>query len=151
MKKQASSLKSAKRYLFFCVGEERFGIEISWVLEMVPFSGAIPLPRAANFILGMMNLRGRNIPIVDLSKRLGIPKRAANPFEVVILVRFNEIEAGFLVDEVDEVGSEKDELLSAQKLDSLEESYAENIIKERHQQAVVILKPEVLLKNLILS
>ena len=88
---------------------------------------------------------------MDLSRRLGIPKRAANPFEVVILVRFNEIEAGFLVDEVDEVGSEKDELLSAQKLDTLEESYAENIIKERHQQAVVILKPEVLLKNLILS
>ena len=63
----------------FRIGDEEFGVDILMVQEIIRLPAITPIPNAPRFILGMINLRGRVIPIIDLRQRLRI--NGKNPGE----------------------------------------------------------------------
>ncbi|WP_332445068.1 chemotaxis protein CheW [Wolinella succinogenes] len=152
MKSLHGELSDSKRYLFFFLEGERFGMDISFVQEIVRFQNCIPLPKAPDYFLGMMNLRGKNIPILHLAKRLGFSHEALHDHPVVILAKLQGKEAGLLVDRVDEVGGVGEEILSQGTIHSLCETFTQGIAKDQHlQKAVILLKTEALLEDLTLD
>ena len=108
-KKQEAEASGTLQYLtFVCAGEE-YGVEILCVQEIKGWEGVTRVPYAPNYLLGVMNLRGVIVPVIDLRTRFGLEPRQADSSSVVIVVRVHstlgEKTAGIVVDAVSEVYS----------------------------------------------
>jgi len=81
----------------------------SEVLQMESFSGATAVPGTEPYVAGLVQVRGRVVPVIDLRKRFGVGERAPDSSTVVIVVRVHtelgEKTAGIVVDAVSEVYS----------------------------------------------
>jgi purine-binding chemotaxis protein CheW len=60
-------------YLTFVLGEEKFAIRVDHVQEVVEFGQVTKVPNAPNYMLGIINLRGRVLPLLDTKLKLGLP------------------------------------------------------------------------------
>ncbi len=87
----------------FKVGEEEFGVDILKVQEINKMTLITRVPNAPDFVEGVINLRGRVIPIVDLRKRLGMPEKQHDKNTRIIVVEIVSKTIGFVVDAVSEV------------------------------------------------
>jgi len=97
------------QYLTFLLAGEEYGIDILRVQEIRGWSGATPIPNMPDFILGVMNLRGTVVPVIDLRKYLKLESIPFGKTTVVIVVRITDAEEqsertmGIVVDAVSEV------------------------------------------------
>lgn len=93
------------RLTIFTIGEEEYAIDIMRVVEILKPHKVTRLPKTPDFVEGVINLRGKVIPIIDLRKRFGI-KSSLNPKkERILLTRVGEEVVGLVVDGVKEVRS----------------------------------------------
>ncbi len=95
------------KYLTFALGGEEYGIAILKVMEIITMVPITPVPRTAEFVKGVINLRGKVVPVVDLRVRLGMKPADCTSQTCIIVVEVAE-EAGqtitgIVVDEVKEV------------------------------------------------
>ena len=72
---QLASIKD--RYLTFILEDEKYGVEILAVKEIIALQRVIPIPQTPEYVKGVMNLRGIIIPIIDLRLKLGMDERDA--------------------------------------------------------------------------
>lgn len=91
------------RYLLFQIAEEIYAIEIVYILEIVGIQKITPVPNIKNFVKGIINLRGIIVPVVDIRKRFGLDAIEYNEKTCIVVVNFNEVLVGLIVDEVAEV------------------------------------------------
>lgn len=93
---------------FLCAGEE-YGVAILCVQEIKGWEGVTRVPHTPDYLLGVMNLRGVIVPVIDLRTRFGLEPRSPDGSTVVIVVRVHtergEKTAGVVVDAVSEVYS----------------------------------------------
>ena len=82
---------------------EEFGIEIGSVQEIIRATDITPVPGAPSHVRGVINLRGKIIPVVDLRKRLGLPVADTSDAQRIIVVELGEKRIGMLVDSVSQV------------------------------------------------
>lgn len=98
---------TADQYLTFFLGEEEYGVAILAVREIRSWRPCTPLPRAPDYVMGVMNLRGAIVPIINLRRRLGLPPVACDDTTAVIIVsqesEQREQVVGLVVDRVSEV------------------------------------------------
>jgi purine-binding chemotaxis protein CheW len=101
----AISLKDSRagKYLTFFLGNEEYGIEILKVHEIIGLMPITPVPRTPNFIKGVINLRGKVIPTVDLRIKFGMEAVQQTDETCIIVVQTHGIEMGTIVDKVSEV------------------------------------------------
>src|SRR6266436_237911 len=86
----------------FRLGHEEFALPIASVIEILRPQKLTRMPRAPHFVQGVMNLRGRVFPVVDLKKRLSLPPAAADAKTRIMVVDFHGDQMGLIVDEVRE-------------------------------------------------
>ncbi len=87
----------------FRLDNEEFGVDILKVQEINRMMNITKIPNAPDFIEGVINLRGKIIPIVDLRKRLGFINRQYDKSTRIIVVELDGLVLGFIVDSVSEV------------------------------------------------
>lgn len=87
----------------FLLGDEAFGIEIHSVESIIKKQLITKVPHAEKFILGVTNLRGTVVPVVDLRQRFALPIREATKDTRIIVLNTESGKDGILVDEVSEV------------------------------------------------
>ena len=87
----------------FKLGEEEFGVDIMQVQEIIRMQNITAVPNAPEFVEGVINLRGRVIPIVDLRKRFGLEEKSHDKATRIIVVKVDDLTVGLIVDEVSEV------------------------------------------------
>ena len=87
----------------FSIGEEEFGVNILKVQEIIRTMEITKVPRAPDFVEGVINLRGKVIPIIDLRGRFGLAPRGHDKNTRIIVIEINNIIVGFVVDAVSEV------------------------------------------------
>ncbi len=87
----------------FKIADEEFGIDILQVQEINRMLNITKVPNSPEFIDGVVNLRGRIIPVMDLRTRLGMPRIEHDNKTRIIVVELEENTIGFIVDEVSEV------------------------------------------------
>lgn len=99
----------AGKYMTFRVGGEEYGVEILKVRELIGLLEITRVPHAPYGVRGVVNLRGKVIPVVDLRTHLGISAESASARPVIIVVQLQAasgpITTGVLVDQVLEVRS----------------------------------------------
>ncbi|MBD5417212.1 MAG: chemotaxis protein CheW [Desulfovibrio sp.] len=87
----------------FSIGDEEFGVNILKVQEIIRTMEITKVPRAPEFVEGVINLRGKVIPIIDLRRRFGLAPKAHDKNTRIIVIEINNIIVGFVVDAVSEV------------------------------------------------
>jgi purine-binding chemotaxis protein CheW len=87
----------------FSLANERYGIETRHVREVVRLTDFTPLPGAPHFLIGVTNLRGLVLAIVDLRKFFGVPVRGLSDLSRVMVLGGERAEFGVLADAVEEV------------------------------------------------
>ncbi|HKB84336.1 MAG TPA: chemotaxis protein CheW [Burkholderiales bacterium] len=84
--------------LEFRLAEERYALETRYVREVHPLKNLTPLPCTPAFVLGVVNVRGRILPVLDLKKFFGLPENGLTDLHRIILVGGNDLELGVLAD-----------------------------------------------------
>lgn len=87
----------------FKVGKEEFGVDILKVQEINRMLKITKVPNSLDFVEGVVNLRGRIIPVIDLRKRLSIENKIHDAKTRIVVVDIAGNIVGFIVDEVNEV------------------------------------------------
>lgn len=113
------TMTTAIELLTFRLAEQEYALDIMSVREIRGWTRATPLPHAPHYMKGVINLRGTVLPVIDLSLRLGLPEREQNERNVIIVVKFEDVMTGLLVDAVsDIIALTKDELQPPPELSS---------------------------------
>lgn len=92
-----------ERYLQFDLGEESYAIHLLSVKEVIPLPETTPLPNSPSFYIGIMNLRGQIISIIDLRKKLNISSKDKDIEEAVIIIEIGGVGIGVVVDSINKV------------------------------------------------
>ena len=87
----------------FNLANEEFGVDITRVQEINRMMDITKIPNAPEFIKGVVNLRGKIVPVVDLRKKLGFPEKEHDKSTRIMVVEVNGMVLGFIVDSVSEV------------------------------------------------
>lgn len=96
--------ETSQRFLVFQLGAESYGLDIAAVEEVAQLPERLTrLPRAPAYVLGVMNLRGAAVPVIDQRRRFEIPDGGAPARPRVIVTRVGELVAGFAVDAVSQI------------------------------------------------
>jgi len=97
----------AGKYMTFKLADEAYGLEILTVREIIGLMDITRVPRAEDFIRGVINLRGKVIPVLDLRLKFGMPRTEPTDQTVIIVVQCSlgdrSYTMGILVDQVLEV------------------------------------------------
>ncbi len=91
------------KYLTFHLAGEDYGIEIRYVIEIIGIQNITEVPDMPNFIRGVINLRGKVIPVMDVRTRFNLEDREYDDRTCIIVVNVDGTEVGLVVDEVSEV------------------------------------------------
>jgi purine-binding chemotaxis protein CheW len=91
------------KYLTFSIAEEVYGIDISDVTEIVEIQKITVVPDMPKYVKGIINLRGKVIPIVDLRLRFNMEARDFDDRTCIVIVNVRKSSIGFIVDTVLEV------------------------------------------------
>ncbi|NUN70909.1 MAG: chemotaxis protein CheW [Bacteroidetes bacterium] len=100
--KQASS-DELLQLVSFNIGEEEFGVDILKVQEINRMVEVTRVPNAPEYVDGVINLRGKVIPIIDLRRRFGMARKEKDKNTRIIVVELSGKVLGFVVDAVSEV------------------------------------------------
>ena len=104
---QAEPGSAGGQYLTFMLAGEEYGVEILKVQEIKGWDTVTPIPNTPAHVLGVLNLRGAVVPIIDLRKRFSLDSVAYGPTTVVIVVKMlhddQERTVGLVVDAVADV------------------------------------------------
>ena len=92
----SENTSNLSEFVAFCVGPQEFCIDIMNVREIRGWCPATPLPQAPCYVRGVINLRGAVIPIVEMSKRLGLSANNPTTRHVIIVVQHGHHTVGLL-------------------------------------------------------
>lgn len=93
-----------EQFVIFCLGETEFGLPIAEVEEVTRLPDDVTrVPKAPAFVEGVMNLRGRVVPLVDQRRRFGLPAQARGESQRVIVLSVEDRRLGFIVDSVSRI------------------------------------------------
>ncbi len=100
MKKESSQLL---QLVSFMIGDEEYGVDILLVQEIIRMLQVTKVPNAPDYVDGVINLRGRIIPVIDLRCKLGIERKEHDKNTRIVVVEVSGKTVGFIVDAVTEV------------------------------------------------
>jgi purine-binding chemotaxis protein CheW len=105
--KQAVSERLAGKYLTFRLEDEEYGLEILKVQEIIQMQSVTKVPRTPEYVRGVINLRGKVIPVIELRKKFNIDDFEDTEKTCIIVVQIQSISTlivmGIIIDEVKEV------------------------------------------------
>lgn len=93
----------AGKFLGFRLGDEHYGVAVSVVREIIEMQPITKLPRTPHYVLGMLNLRGKIIPVVDLRRKLGLCDGAPAETTRIVVIDAGGQRTGVVVDGVSDV------------------------------------------------
>lgn len=91
------------KYLIFTIDKEKYGIEIKYVIEIIGIQNITRIPELDDYIKGIINLRGKIIPVIDVRLRFKKPAMEYDDRTCIIVVDVGELTVGLIVDRVSEV------------------------------------------------
>lgn len=141
------------QYLTFMVAGEEYGVDILRVQEIKGWDRVTRLPQSPEYVLGVINLRGAVVPIIDLRRRFALERVPFGPTTVVIVVKVRaargERTAGIVVDAVSEVYSVAAEAIRPppEVCGALDAAFVKGLtsVPQREEKIVILLDIDALI------
>jgi purine-binding chemotaxis protein CheW len=139
----------SNKYLMFTLGNEEYGIDIARITAIEELQQITVIPDMPDFVKGVINLRGKVIPAVDLRLRFGLEERGYDDRTCIVIVSINESTIGLIVDivsEVHEIGKNDIEPPPSFKNASGKEQYISGLAK-KGEEVKIILDVQKIISN----
>jgi purine-binding chemotaxis protein CheW len=129
----------------FTLATESYGVESAFVREVYPLKDYTPLPGVPLFVLGIINVRGQILPVVDLKKLFNLPEKGLGDLNKVIILHHELMEFGILADVVNgtKVIYREDILPVPPTITGISEEYLKGVTQDR----LILLSAENLLSD----
>jgi purine-binding chemotaxis protein CheW len=101
MAKETSAVE--KQVVLFELNNEVYGLDIATVREIIQMQPVTKVPKAPNYVEGVINLRGKVIPVIDLGKKFGMQHVERTKNNRIVVVNIQDATLGIIVDTVTEV------------------------------------------------
>jgi purine-binding chemotaxis protein CheW len=101
------------RFLTFSLADDVYGLPIEYVVEIIGIQSITIVPNVPSYIKGIINLRGKIIPVIDVRLKFGKEPAEYNDRTCVIVIETGDISVGLIVDNVDEVLTIEDDDIAA--------------------------------------
>jgi purine-binding chemotaxis protein CheW len=92
-----------EQLVVFQLAKETYGVDISSVREIIRMQAITDVPKTPDFVEGVINLRGKVIPVIDLHKRFDLPAIEETQHTRIMVVEVENVTVGMIVDSVSEV------------------------------------------------
>jgi len=92
-----------KQMVLFELGTETYGLDIATVHEIIRMQPITKVPKAPFYVEGVINLRGRVIPVIDIGKKFGFEKTEGIKNNRIVVIKIKDTTLGIIVDSVTEV------------------------------------------------
>lgn len=140
---RTQSLNQSTEVVEFMLAHERYAIESCYVREVVPLENLTPLPCTPAFVLGIVNLRGEILSVIDIKKFFDLPEQGLTDLNKVIVLQSGDMLFGILADAINGVRriAVTDIQPSLPTLTGIRQDYLKGVTPER----LVILDAEKLL------
>lgn len=132
-----------RQLVVFTLGTEHYALAIQQVHEIIRYSEPRSVASRADWVRGVISLRGRIVPVYDLAARLGVPSELTEQTKIVIVEAGNET-AGVIVDGVEEVLTVEDDQM--QEAPGADSTLIDSIAKIG-TRLVVLLKPSAIFSD----
>lgn len=100
---QSVNVDNTIQVIVFNLGEERYGVEISQIKEIILLTQVTQIPNVPDFVEGVLNLRGQIVAIINLRKKLGKEPKKNDENTRIIVIEYGNSTIGMMVDSVSEV------------------------------------------------
>ena len=101
--KEKGKGEDERQIVVFRIGKEEFGVNIKEVREIIRMEQITKIPNTAEYIEGVINLRGGIIVVIDLAMKLGFPEKVVDKNTRIIVIEMNKNTVGMVVDSATEV------------------------------------------------
>ncbi|KUK15381.1 MAG: CheW protein [Petrotoga mobilis] len=125
--------------LSFKIADQEYALPIENIESVVDKTDVTPVPNSKYFVVGLINLRGRIVPVIELTKILGIEVPNDHIYENILILKIDEEEIGMYVDEVENVLSiDPDKLEKFHSKDSTYSDKVKGVIKIENRLIVYL-------------
>ncbi len=146
---QLNTLSTENQYVTFQIEEEEYGIDIMLVQEITRYNMPTRVYNSNPTIKGVINFRGKVIPIVDMRRKFDLPEQEYDPFTVVIVIERQNKTMGMIVDRVSDIMS-----FNAEDIQEVDQEFAGDIKTEHVKgmaktgdKIVMLLDPDQIMSN----
>jgi purine-binding chemotaxis protein CheW len=101
------------RFLTFSLADDVYGLPIEYTVEIIGIQSITIVPKVPDYIKGIINLRGKIIPVIDVRLKFGKMPAEYNDRTCVIVIEIGDMSVGLIVDNVDEVLTIEDSSIAA--------------------------------------
>ncbi|ALC89160.1 chemotaxis protein CheW [Bacillus sp. FJAT-18017] len=137
----------AGMYLTFMLGNENFGLDIKYVREIIGIQKITEIPEVPDYIRGILNLRGKIIPVTDVRLRFKKEFKEYNDQTCIIVIEVQDYSVGLIVDSVSEVLTIEPENIVTPPDFSHDPNKYVNAIGKVGTEATLLLNCEMLLNK----
>lgn len=138
---------TGEQLVIFDLSGQKYAIPVLNTQEIIKMVDVTPIPRSDDFVDGVINLRGRIVPIINLKKRLSLQRAEATRDTRIIVVEHDEASVGIIVDRVQEVGRYNSDEVERPESVMRENEYISGVIKKEEALWLLLQLDKVLPKN----
>lgn len=140
---------SEKQYVVFKLGKEKYGIDIMNVKEIGPYQESVRVPNTPDFIEGIINFRGKVIPIINLKKRFKLEDKGITNDTRIIIINLEQKQVGFVVDEASQTVrlDDKDIDPTPEIISSVDRRYITGVGKLGENRLLILIDLEKVLSD----
>jgi purine-binding chemotaxis protein CheW len=103
MQTEQTNSNEERQIVAMHLGQEVYGVDIAHIHTVITPNPITPVPQTPDYVEGVMNLRGRILPVIDLRKRFKVPSEKDGDSYRIVIVEVDGLSAGLIVDTVSEV------------------------------------------------
>ena len=146
LREEQEAVEASEHLVTFLLADEEYGVDVKLVQEIIRVSAITPVPRAPEYIRGVINLRGNIFPVFDMQMKVGMNHRDLTDEARIVVISWNEIQFGILVDSVREVCTIYDSQIeqAGQISSSMDKKYLLGVAKHSDGRLIVLLDLPVL-------
>jgi len=145
--REEKKLAEAQEHLVtFFLSSEEYGVDVRLVQEIIRVTEVTPVPRAPEAIKGVINLRGRIIPVVDLKRRLGLGEVEETRLTRIVVVKLRDRLVGLLVDGASQVLKVPVSVIEAapEEVVEIDANYIRGVAKLEKRLIILVDLPKIL-------
>ncbi|MCM1105742.1 MAG: chemotaxis protein CheW [Blautia sp.] len=142
-------------FMTFRTGKESFGISIDYVNEIIVMQSITPMPEVEHYIKGLINVRGKIIPVIDVRARFGMEPVEYTDRTCIILINVKDMTIGLIVEEIEEtVTIDEETVISPPSMDRMgneQNKYVYGLARIEEFGVKLLLDPRKLISDDLLE
>lgn len=130
----------SNQLVVFQLNQEEFSIEVVSVESIIKLQAITKVPHAPDYVVGVTNLRGSIVPVIDLKARLGLPKSQSGDDTRIVVAILQDQKVGMVVDAVSQVIEIEDNLIepAPHMSSSIDVNYIRGIVKINEELVILL-------------